>query len=152
MGMNAPSEWGPMASMRRACAAESTKLCRDVKPGHGRIAICLHEHPQDLSAPCQASVEQVMRQMSSPVGTHQACANDVRTFCDDVPPGTGRVAFCLGEHSAELSPDCKKRVAEMKDSWAKRSFGPPKGAAPALPPAPGATPAAPPPPPPAPRK
>lgn len=164
MGMNAPSAWGPMAAMRKTCSNETAKLCREVKPGHGRIAVCLNEHPQELSRPCKASVEQVMHQMVSPMETHKACADDVKKLCGDVPPGTGRVAFCLGEHSAELTADCKKQVAEMKDGWGKRRFGPPKGmgrgpapaptppaAAPSAPPPPparpGAAPSAPPPPP-----
>jgi hypothetical protein len=150
MGMNAPSAWGPMAAMRRTCSAEIAKFCREVKPGHGRIAVCLNEHPQELSRPCKASVEKVMHQMGSPMEMHKACADDVIRLCGDVPPGTGRVAFCIGEHSAELAPDCKKQVAEMKDGWARRGFAPRKGMAPApapTPARPGAAPAAPPPPP-----
>ena len=163
MGMNAPSAWGPMAGMRKTCSAEIAKFCREVKPGHGRIAVCLNEHPQELSRPCKASVDQVMDQMGSPMEMHKACADDVRKLCGDVPPGTGRVAFCLGEHSAELSADCKRQVAEMKDGWGKRRFGPrkdvgrgpapaptPPAAAPGAPPPParpGVAPSAPPPPP-----
>ena len=150
MGMNAPSAWGPMAAMRKTCSAEIAKFCKEVKPGHGRIAVCLNEHPQELSRPCKASVEQVMHQMGSPMEMHKACADDVKKLCGDVPPGTGRVAFCLGEHSAELSADCKKQVAEMKDGWARRGFAPRKGMTPApapTPARPSAAPAAPPPPP-----
>ena len=139
-----------MAAMRRTCATEAAKLCKEVKPGHGRIAVCLNEHPQELSPPCKASVDQVMHQMSAPMETDKACGDDMKKFCGEVPPGTGRVAFCLGEHSADLSADCKKQVAEMKEGWSKRSFGPRKNVAPApasAPARPGAAPAVPPPPP-----
>jgi hypothetical protein len=145
----APDEWGPMAGMRKTCAAEIDKFCKDTKPGHGRIAVCLNEHPRELSPACKASVDQVVTQMNAHVETHKACAPDVQRLCGDVPPGSGRVAFCLGEHKAELSAECKQHVAEMQAGWGKRDFGARKGppAAGAPGPAPAGTPAPPPPPP-----
>jgi hypothetical protein len=152
-GMRPVTEWGPMVGMRKSCAAEAAKFCKEVRPGHGRIAVCLNEHPQELSPKCKATVDTVMHQMNSPVQTHNACEPDVQRFCHDVPPGTGRVAFCLGEHAAELAPPCQEQVAAMKAGWSRRKFAAPppqgKGPAPAPGPArPAGAPAAPPPPPP----
>jgi hypothetical protein len=37
----------------------------------------------------------------------RSCRADYRKFCDSVPPGGGRIAACLKQHLAELSPSCQ---------------------------------------------
>lgn len=141
-------EWGPMHGMHKACAADADKFCKEVPPGHGRVVVCLNEHTNELAAGCKALVGKVMEHMNEPMQPHADCAADVQKLCGDVPPGFGRVGFCLGEHTAELSPACKKQIDEMKTHWNKRARkGDVKGAtkavatgAPAMAPAP-ATPA-----------
>ena len=46
----------------------------------------------------------------------QPCAQDAAKFCAKVKPGEGRLARCLDEHMAELSPACKKNRIEMKEA------------------------------------
>jgi hypothetical protein len=116
-------EWGPMKDMRKSCAGDVAKFCKDVAPGHGRIAVCLNEHPNDLAPACKKMVDQVMPLMNAPMEAHSDCASDVQKLCSDVPAGSGRVGFCLGEHSAELSPACKKHIADMKAHWRSRGKG-----------------------------
>jgi hypothetical protein len=36
-----------------ACAEDTAKFCKDVKPGEGRIAACLKEHEKELSQVCR---------------------------------------------------------------------------------------------------
>ena len=36
----------------RACAPDAAKLCRDVKPGEGRVIECLKSHQSELSPAC----------------------------------------------------------------------------------------------------
>ncbi|HEY8925769.1 MAG TPA: hypothetical protein VIU64_15385 [Polyangia bacterium] len=144
------SEWGPMHGMQKQCAADAARLCKDVQPGHGRVAVCLGEHSAELAPGCKQHIDMVMAHMNEKMDMHADCAADVQKLCSDVPAGQGRVAFCLGEHTNELTPACKKHVDEAKAQWAKRPKGP-KGAAagaavPKPAPAPGA-PAAPPAPP-----
>jgi hypothetical protein len=134
-------------AMRKNCAAEIKKFCKEVKPGHGRIAVCLNEHPSELSPRCKEPVGQMLQHMNAPMEMHKACAADAQKFCGDVPPGKGHLAICLGEHTAELSPDCKAHVAEMKAGWGKRGPGAATGAKPAVAapvPPPAAAPAPPP--------
>ncbi|HEY4185787.1 MAG TPA: cysteine rich repeat-containing protein [Polyangia bacterium] len=128
MGVAHPMEWGPMKDMHKGCAADVTKFCKEVPPGHGRVAVCLNEHANELAPACKKGVEQVMTAMNAPMEAHADCAPDVQKFCGDMPPGVGRVGFCLGEHSAELSPACKKHVTDMKAHWKKRGFGSGTGA------------------------
>jgi hypothetical protein len=43
------------------------------------------------------------------------CADDAAKLCKGVQQGEGRVARCLKEHANELSPACKKNIAEAKE-------------------------------------
>ncbi|MDO8804182.1 MAG: cysteine rich repeat-containing protein [Elusimicrobiota bacterium] len=36
-----------------ACAEDTAKFCKDVKPGEGRLAACLKEHEKELSQACR---------------------------------------------------------------------------------------------------
>jgi len=132
-GKKGMSEWGPMHGMQKQCAADAARLCKDVQPGHGRVAVCLSEHSAELAPGCKQHIEMVMAHMNEKMDMHADCAADAQKLCSDVPAGQGRVAFCLGEHTNELSPACKKHVAEAKARWAKRPKGPPSP-----PPVPGA--------------
>lgn len=44
----------------------------------------------------------------------QACRADAQKFCAKTRPGGGRLAACLQEHKAELSPTCQTRVDTLK--------------------------------------
>lgn len=41
-----------------------------------------------------------------------ACRADAQKFCKDVRPGGGAIARCLKRHEAELSSECRERMAE----------------------------------------
>ncbi|MGA8863442.1 MAG: cysteine rich repeat-containing protein [Gallionella sp.] len=47
------------------------------------------------------------------------CAEDAARLCVGIQPGGGRLARCLKEHAAELSPACKKSIAKAKRKAAK---------------------------------
>ena len=118
-GPGAPHEWGAMKDMRKSCAADVGKFCKDVQPGHGRIADCLNQHTAELAPACKKTVETVSTQMNAHMEMHADCAADVQKLCSDVPAGSGRVAMCLGEHTKDLSPACKKHVDDMRSHWKK---------------------------------
>ena len=47
------------AEMRAAmhdCQADAKKLCKDVKPGEGRVIECLQQHKSELSSACAARI------------------------------------------------------------------------------------------------
>lgn len=46
----------------------------------------------------------------------QACKPDIQKFCANVQPGGGRVAACLREHAADLSPACKQAAAQRQSA------------------------------------
>lgn len=55
--------------------------------------------------------------LSASVAAKEArpCAEDAARLCKGVEPGEGRVAKCMKEHEKELSPACRKNIAELKE-------------------------------------
>ena len=43
-----------------------------------------------------------------------ACKADVEKLCAGITPGDGKIKACMKEHRKELSPDCKKELAEAR--------------------------------------
>jgi hypothetical protein len=88
------------------CKPDAEKLCKGVQPGQGRIARCLAEHKDQLSAGCR---EKIVRAES-----RHPCMKDVETLCKGVQPGEGRIAQCLKQHEAELSAECKAHHSQER--------------------------------------
>lgn len=95
----------------RPCKEDVARFCADVTPGGGRIAKCLKEHENELSAACKARGEEVKSKMKEAI---QACQKDAAQFCNDVKPGNGRIFKCLKEHEQELSTECRGTLDQRK--------------------------------------
>lgn len=50
-----------------------------------------------------------------PSSPRVACKADFATYCPGVQPGNGRIAACLKEHEAQLSPACKDALAKARE-------------------------------------
>jgi hypothetical protein len=86
-----------------ACKADIEKYCKDIKPGGGRIWVCLKSNGDRLSQECanhMALAQEKSREF------RQACRGDVEKFCKDVAAGKGRIVSCLKSHETELSGAC----------------------------------------------
>ena len=42
-----------------------------------------------------------------------ACQADVKRICPDVPRGKGRIAACLQENAAAVTPGCRSAIAKV---------------------------------------
>jgi len=102
---------GGAVAQAPSCKADLAKFCPQAKPGGGQISACLKQNAAQLSAPCKERVAQ-MKQMLKEV--HQACEEDIHFLCAGIQPGGGRIAACLKQNAAEVSPGCKARIAEAK--------------------------------------
>jgi Cysteine rich repeat len=106
-----------LAQAGHPCAADAQRLCKDVEPGQGRVAVCLKQHESELSAACQkraASFREQVEQLT------EACKNDAQKFCAGVRPGGGRIVRCLQQHSDQLSNECKAQGDKMHEQRAER--------------------------------
>ena len=104
------------SAQEKPCAGDVEKFCQGIQPGGGRIAKCLAQHKDELSPGCKARVQEVALQLK---GVQNGCEDDIMIFCPGVKPGGGRIAKCLKEHQAELSAECKARIAETRKEMKK---------------------------------
>jgi len=95
----------------RTCAEDIARFCKDVRPGGGRLISCLKRNESELTSVCKDKLQEVQKRLED---AKRACANDIEKFCRGVQEGEGRIARCLGEHSAELSPKCAEQVEWVK--------------------------------------
>jgi len=93
----------------QACEADAQKLCPGMKPGAERRQ-CMQQHKDEVSPECRELFSRVVEQHGALGEAVRACRADAKTFCKDVKPGEGRMAECLRQHKAELSPDCAARL------------------------------------------
>jgi hypothetical protein len=92
------------ASAARPCGADIDKFCAQVEAGGGRIAKCLKEHENDLSAECRDHLKEVKGKLEE---IHKDCQGDVDNLCKDVKPGAGRILRCLHQNKDKVSAACK---------------------------------------------
>ncbi len=102
---------GPMPAnaeeQKLACAEEIERHCHGVKPGGGRLLLCLKEHENDLSPACREKLAWLEKKINEAKLT---CAPDIEKFCKGVRPGEGRIAKCLKEHEQDISQDCRREL------------------------------------------
>ncbi len=98
------------------CQNDVKRLCGQVEPGDGRIAKCIKEHENEVSAECRQRIDAVKQKISE---AKDACKDDVEKFCKGVQPGQGNIVRCLKEHEASLSEKCRgvheRRVRNTHD-------------------------------------
>ncbi|WP_117193891.1 cysteine rich repeat-containing protein [Rhizobium terrae] len=72
------------------------------------LALLLASVAVPASAQMQASPE--MRQKAFAVA--RACRSDLKTYCDGVERGDGRIAACLRQNAERLSSPCRTALAD----------------------------------------
>ena len=56
---------------------------------------------------------------SEVINVKVTCAKDLTTYCSKIPPGRGRLYYCLRSHDADLSEECK---SALNDKSAKAAL------------------------------
>jgi hypothetical protein len=80
-----------------ACRADAMKLCRDTRPGGGRVVACLDAQQDKLSATCQAAL---------PLASQ--CVQEARKLCDaNGQADASALRQCARDRAAEFSPACR---------------------------------------------
>ncbi|MBX2989435.1 MAG: hypothetical protein KF802_16220 [Bdellovibrionaceae bacterium] len=101
------------------CAKDRETLCAGVDHGGGKIAKCLRDNKDKLSAECKAHWESMKEHMKD---AREACHDDVSQFCGDVKPGRGAIMKCLKANKDKLSAACKAEWNEMKERRKKKKM------------------------------
>jgi len=95
---------GPVA----ACLSDYQRLCPGVRPGGGRIIVCLNAQAEKLSQQCfQALAEHGL----AFAAVLRLCRPDYERLCPGVPTGTGRALGCLMDNHASLAPPCRDALS-----------------------------------------
>jgi hypothetical protein len=99
------------------CNSELTQYCAEVTPGEGRLLGCLYAYQDKLSGQCELALYDAAARLERAIGaiTYVAseCRSELETHCADVEVGEGRVAQCLKDHAAELSPGCDQALTDV---------------------------------------
>jgi hypothetical protein len=99
------------------CNTELTQYCAEVTPGEGRLLSCLYAYEDKLSGQCEHALYDAAARLERAIGTITYVANECRTeletHCTGVEVGKGRVAQCLKDHAAELSPGCNQALTDV---------------------------------------
>jgi hypothetical protein len=109
---------GRTAEVRRACAVDFLRLCRDVPPGRGRVMACMQLNADRLSPRC---FEAMTAWGLAAAGAFKACLPDAQRYCSHVPPGMGRGLACILQNADRLSPACREAIV------GEEFFEPPPG-------------------------
>ena len=108
------------SDVRRRCAVDFLRYCRDVPPGRGRIMVCMQLNADKLSPRC---FEAMTAWGLAAAGAFKACLPDAQKYCSHVPPGMGRGLACILQNADRLSPACREAL------FGEEFFEPPGGRA-----------------------
>jgi hypothetical protein len=102
-----------------ACNGDVEKFCAGIERGEGRVHACLLQHRAELSPGCKAAGEELTRRRESVKAAtmrsvNDACKDELGKFCKNVKPGGGRLAQCLRQYDAELSPACSGELHSLQ--------------------------------------
>jgi hypothetical protein len=94
---------GPVA----ACRDDVLRLCPGVRPGGGRLIVCLNSQAEQLSQGCfQALAERGL----ATAAALRLCRPDFERLCPGVVPGGGKALACLLDNAAGMSPGCREAL------------------------------------------
>ena len=92
------------------CATDVSKRCGTIKPGEGRVHLCLTEKHSQVPEACQKFKGS---QEFIPKEVREACRGDVRAHCKDTRPGRGRFLGCLRQNEGKVSTGCREAIKKM---------------------------------------
>jgi hypothetical protein len=91
-----------------ACAADARRLCPGIRPGGGRILVCLNSQAESLSQDCfQALAERGL----ATAAALRLCRPDFERLCPGTAPGKGRALECLLAKREDVSPECSDALS-----------------------------------------
>jgi hypothetical protein len=87
-----------------ACATDVWQYCPRVRPGGGRLLICLRSHWDDLSSTCRDGAARLAEKATK---LQQGCSADIERLCPGIEPGGGQIFLCLKAQESKTSSQCQ---------------------------------------------
>jgi hypothetical protein len=104
-------------TVQQGCGPEIETYCSQVSLGEGRLLACFYAHEDKLSGQCQYALYSAANQLDQAISAlHYVateCQGDIVEHCAEVQMGDGRIAECLEENAASLSPSCTKAIDDV---------------------------------------
>jgi hypothetical protein len=95
------------------CADDAAKFCGKVQQGGGRMFGCLKQNEDQLSPACKQHLVEVKKALDA---VHQACKEDITSFCGGGQKGDSGMLKCLKANRSRLSGDCKAKLRDAKEA------------------------------------
>ncbi len=108
----------PIENALEACKPEIETYCSQVTPGDGRLLACFVAHEDKISGQCNWALYQAMSAFDAFANAvaylAESCWDDAVEHCGEVEMGEGRVAECLLENKANVTPACKQAMEDTE--------------------------------------
>ncbi len=98
------------------CSAEIKSLCGSLKmDDHEGTKKCLDDNADKLSDKCKAGRAKMQAEMK---GYNEACGEDMKTLCADVPSGDFPAMHeCMRKNDEKISDKCRVQKEKMSLKW-----------------------------------
>jgi hypothetical protein len=98
------------------CGKDISKFCNNVQLGGGRMLQCLDRNAGGVSAGCKAASSETQALLATRAEARRliprVCDVDIRRFCAGIQPGDGNLMECFYKAKSNISPQCRRAVAD----------------------------------------
>jgi len=99
----------------KTCGKDIAAFCQKVNLGGGRMTQCLSQN-KGISATCRASLSSLQTLIANRAQARAAvpkvCDTDIKRMCSGVQAGDGNLMECFYKTKQNISPQCRKAVAD----------------------------------------
>ena len=103
-------------SLARVAARTSREFCQKVNLGGGRVTQCLEQNQAVISGQCKTSITEMRALLATRAQARAAvlrvCDADIRRLCTGIQQGDGNLMECFYKAKQNISPQCRKTVAD----------------------------------------
>lgn len=94
---------------RGGCKKSIKQFCPEAKT-RKEISHCMKQHKDELPDNCKEGAKK-SRDFA------KVCRDDIKTFCNNIKPGQGRIKLCLQENKESLSESCRAAMQDAEQKY-----------------------------------
>ena len=101
-----------------ACGSDISALCKGIKPGGGRLQVCLLNNAAKVSPPCMQTYEAVFASLKAraeaQAAVPKACRRDAERICSNFRAGNARILRCLirKDNVRKVTKKCNRAITD----------------------------------------